>query len=65
MNRSLLSGLLLSQIGLFAVEPAGYEFKVLATSKTSTMEKEMNNAAEAGTRSKASWEARQRSAAKK
>jgi hypothetical protein len=48
MKRSLLSGLLLSQIGLFAVEPARYEFKVLATSKTSTMEKEMNNAAEAG-----------------
>ena len=48
MKRSLLSGLLLSQIGLFAIEPARYEFKVLATSKTSTMEKEMNNAAEAG-----------------
>jgi hypothetical protein len=48
MKTLVLSGLLLSQIGLLAVEPARYEFKVLATSKTSTMEKEMNNAAEAG-----------------
>ena len=48
MKRLLLPGLLLSQSWLLAVEPARYDFKVLATSKTSTMEKEMNNAAEAG-----------------
>lgn len=48
MKTLLLTGVLLSNAMLFAVEPARYDFKVLATSKTSTMEKEMNDAAQAG-----------------
>jgi hypothetical protein len=32
----------------FATQPASVEYRVLATSKTSTMEKEMNEAAQAG-----------------
>jgi hypothetical protein len=48
MKTLLFTGLLLSQLSIFAVEPARYDFKVLATSKTSTMEKEMNEAAQAG-----------------
>jgi hypothetical protein len=50
MNRTLLFTLFaLSQAAAFAVEPtASFDFKVLATNKTSTMEKEMNEAAQAG-----------------
>ena len=33
---------------LCSAEPANYEYKTLATSKTSTMEKEMNDAAQSG-----------------
>ena len=33
---------------LYAADPASVEYRVLATSKTSTMEKEMNEAAQAG-----------------
>jgi hypothetical protein len=40
---------ILTQVAAFAVEPTErFDFKVLATSKTSTMEKEMNDAAQAG-----------------
>jgi hypothetical protein len=48
MKMLLLSGLLLSNCALFAIELSQYNFKVLATSKTSSMEKEMNDAAQAG-----------------
>lgn len=48
MKTLLFTGLLISQHAMFAVEPARYDFKVLATAKTSTMEKEMNGAAQAG-----------------
>jgi hypothetical protein len=48
MKRLLLPAFLLTQAALFAVEPSRFDFKVLGTSKTSTMEKEMNEAAQAG-----------------
>jgi hypothetical protein len=50
MSRILLYTLLaLTQTAAFAVDPVSrFDFKVLATSKTSTMEKEMNEAAQAG-----------------
>ena len=35
-------------VALWAAEPAKYDYRVLATNKTSTMEKEMNEAADAG-----------------
>jgi hypothetical protein len=47
MRRELLPAVLLA-LGLYAAEPAKYEYKTLATSKTSTMEKEMNRAAQEG-----------------
>jgi hypothetical protein len=48
VTRTVLSGLFLGFASLFAAEAARYDYKTLATSKTSTMEKEMNDAAEAG-----------------
>jgi hypothetical protein len=48
MKTLIFAGLLLTQFRTFAVEPAQFSFKVLGTTKTSSMEKEMNEAAEAG-----------------
>jgi hypothetical protein len=48
MNTSALAGMLLAGTVLFATEPPRIDYQVLATSKTSTMEKEINAAAEAG-----------------
>src|SRR5262245_30198273 len=48
MRRKLVPALLLGVAFLHAGESAKYEYKTLATSKTSTMEKEMNEAAQAG-----------------
>src|SRR4051812_16532307 len=48
MKTLLLTGMLLTRVFAYAIEATPYEFKVLATSKTSTMEKEMNDAAQAG-----------------
>src|SRR5687767_1949461 len=48
MKTSLLIGVLLAHSAMFAVEPVRYDFKVLATNKTSTMEREMNDAAQGG-----------------
>jgi hypothetical protein len=48
MKTLLCTALLLAQTAAFGVEGAHYDFKVLGTSKTSTMEKEMNEAAQAG-----------------
>jgi hypothetical protein len=49
MKTSFLIGMLLANSALFAVEPTvRYDFKVLATNKTSTMEREMNDAAQGG-----------------
>jgi hypothetical protein len=48
MQKLLLSTLLMTQAAMFAVEPARFDFKVLGANKTSTMEKEMNDAAQAG-----------------
>jgi hypothetical protein len=49
MRNLIISGLLLGQAAIFGVEPiAKYDFKVLGTTKTSTTEKEMNEAAQAG-----------------
>ena len=49
MKHLIISGLLLIQTAIFGAEPvARYEFKVLGATKTSTMEKEMNEAAQAG-----------------
>ncbi|HYP08540.1 MAG TPA: hypothetical protein VER03_20060 [Bryobacteraceae bacterium] len=48
MKRLVFASLLLTQVAALAVEPARFEFKLLGTSKTSTMEKEMNDAAQAG-----------------
>ena len=48
MKTLLLTGMLLAHSAVFAVEPARYDFKVLATNKTSTMEREMNDAAQSG-----------------
>jgi hypothetical protein len=45
----VISLLLLSTMPIFAAENA-YDYRVLATNKTSTMEKELNEAAEAGYR---------------
>jgi hypothetical protein len=50
MRKGLIVGVLLSVTGGLAAQEAVLEHKVLATSKTSTMEKEMNEAAEAGFR---------------
>ena len=44
----LVSNLLLAAAYLCAADATRYEYKTLATSKTSTMEKEMNEAAQAG-----------------
>jgi hypothetical protein len=48
MRRELVLALFLSAASLHAADPGKYEYKTLATSKTSTMEKEMNEAAQAG-----------------
>jgi hypothetical protein len=48
MTRRLLTGLLLIAGAVSAAEPSRFEYRVLATNKTSTMEKEMNEAAQAG-----------------
>ena len=49
MKTLFLTGMLLVQSAVFGAEPvARYDFKVLATNKTSTMEREMNDAAQAG-----------------
>jgi hypothetical protein len=48
MKKTTLAGLVVFHSALLAVEPAQYRFKVLGTTKTSTMEKEMNEAAAAG-----------------
>ena len=48
MNYALVSFLLLSACTAFAVDGERYDFRILSTNKTSTMEKEMNAAAEAG-----------------
>ena len=48
MRSLLLSNLLLASGYLCAADAARYEYKTLATAKTSTMEKEMNEAAQAG-----------------
>jgi hypothetical protein len=39
---------LISCAALWAAEPARYDYRLLSTNKTSTMEKEMNEAADAG-----------------
>ncbi len=44
--RLVLSGL--AAIAAFAAEPPKFDYRVLATTRTSTMEKEINQAAEAG-----------------
>lgn len=48
MKRFALVSFLLTVCALHAAEPVRQEFKVLATSKTSTMEKEMNDIARSG-----------------
>lgn len=48
MKTVFISAYLLATFTLPAAEPARFDFKVLGTNKTSTMEKEMNEAAEAG-----------------
>lgn len=48
MRTILLASLLLTPMAIFGVEAPGYDFRVLSTSKTSSMEKEMNEAAQAG-----------------
>ena len=48
MRNLCLLTLLVTQAVVFAVEPSRIEFKVLGTNKTSTMEKEMNEAAQGG-----------------
>jgi hypothetical protein len=48
MTRKLLPGFFVAVAALYATEAARYDYKTLATSKTSTMEKEMNEAAQAG-----------------
>lgn len=50
MRSALFAGLALAASTLIAAEPAipKFEYKILATSKTSTMEKEINEAAQAG-----------------
>jgi hypothetical protein len=48
MKTLVFASLFFIQFGAFAVEPAQFTFKVLGTTKTSTMEKEMNDAAQAG-----------------
>jgi hypothetical protein len=48
MYKFSLFTLLALQTSLFAVEPSRFDFKVLGTTKTSTMEKEMNEASQAG-----------------
>lgn len=47
MKVFLLSAMVLAQ-GLFAIDNTQYGFRVLGTTKTSTMEKEMNEAAQDG-----------------
>lgn len=47
MKTTLLASLSVAVLS-FAAEPARYEFRLLATSKTSTMEQEMNELAQAG-----------------
>jgi hypothetical protein len=44
----MTSSLLLAAAALAAAEPVKYDYRLLATSRTSTMEKEMNAAAAAG-----------------
>jgi hypothetical protein len=48
MYKLLIFTLLMTQAAMLAVEPTRFDFKVLGTNKTSTMEKEMNEAAQAG-----------------
>jgi len=48
MKSLLLGAMLLCHIPSFAVEAVQFHFQVLGTSKTSSMEKEMNEAAQAG-----------------
>src|SRR5829696_924911 len=48
MQKQISYALLLTQAAALAIEPARFDFKVLGTSKTSTMEKEMNEASQAG-----------------
>ena len=48
MYKLLIPTLLLTHAAVFAVEPSRFDFKVLGTNKTSTMEKEMNDASQAG-----------------
>jgi hypothetical protein len=49
MKKLIISGLVLFQTAMFGAEAgAKYDFKVLSTTKTSTMEREMNDAAQAG-----------------
>src|SRR5688500_18341187 len=48
MKSLLFGALLLCNLPAFAVEAVQFSFQVLGTSKTSTMEKEMNDAAQAG-----------------
>jgi hypothetical protein len=48
MKRLILTVLVLSQTAAFAVDSVRFSFQVLGTTKTSTMEKEMNEAAQAG-----------------
>jgi hypothetical protein len=49
MKRLLLAAFLFTQSMVFSAEAiAKYDFKVLGTTKTSTMEREMNEAAQAG-----------------
>lgn len=48
IHKLCLTGLLLTASAVYAAEPLRYDFKVLGTNKTSTMEKEMNDAAQGG-----------------
>ncbi len=49
MIRTLgLGSILIPALVLFAADPVRYDYRVLATNRTSTMEKEMNEAADAG-----------------
>jgi hypothetical protein len=48
MKKLIFTALLLSQTAAFAAESLRFNFQVLGTNKTSTMEKEMNEAAQAG-----------------
>ncbi len=48
MYQPVLALLLLALPFIAAAQPSGREYRVLATTKTSTMEKELNEAAEAG-----------------